>query len=293
MGTSGGEAGTSGGRRRLAAVLAAGFLLTLIVVTIGNAESTISDFAAAGVNETAAHIWIWQVSSVLAWLSVTPLIWWCVARVRPQRLGWPLTVLVAVLGLPAASAWHIAVMIGLRHAAYAATGEHYTFAGSIAAPYLYEFRKDVATYLQFTGLAVLAHWLLGRVDPPARARAPLPAAATAQLTFSVIDGAKRYLLPIDTIEHICAAGNYVEVHAGGRVLMHRATLTGIESELVSAFVRIHRSRLVRRAAIRSVRTDRSGDFSVELESGTLLSGSRRYRDQLLPGQPPEGIQTAL
>ena len=279
-GTNGGWAGMSGGRRQMAAALLTGFLLILVVVTIGNAESTISDLAAAGVRETRAHVWIWELSSVFAWLSVAPLIWWCVAKVRPPRVGWPVVALIALLGLPIASAWHVASMVGLRHLAYGAMGEGYHFAGSIAHPYLYEFRKDAATYLQFTGLAALSQWLLARVDPLPRAE-PNPAAlSTAQPTLIIVDGATRHLLSVDTIDHIRAAGNYVEVHAAGRALLHRATLTGVEIEIGDAFVRIHRSRLVRRDAIRSVHTDRSGDFSVSLVDGTILAGSRRYRDQL-------------
>jgi DNA-binding LytR/AlgR family response regulator len=275
----------SGGRRKLAVALLAGFLLILVVVTIGNAESTISDLAAAGVRETRAHVWIWELSSVFAWLSVMPLIWWSVGKVRPPLVGWPAVALIALLGLPMASAWHVASMVALRHLAYGTMGEGYHFAGSIAYPYLYEFRKDVATYLQFTGLAALSQWVLASVDKLPRAE-PNPAALSVeQPTLTIVDGATRHLLSVDTIDHIRAAGNYVEVHAAGRALLHRATLTGVETEMGDAFVRIHRSRLVRREAIRSVHTDRSGDFSVGLVDGTMLAGSRRYRDQLTRLQP--------
>lgn len=278
--TSGGQSGTSSGRRKLVAVLLTGFLLILAVVTDSNAVSTISDLAAAGVPETGAHVWIWEISSALAWLSITPLIWLCVEHVRPPRLRWPVVALVALLGLPIASAWHVAFMIALRHLAYVAIGEKYHFAGSIADPYLYEFRKDAATYLQFIGLGVLTQWLLSRSNAPALADRVRPTPAFERTTFTVVDGAKRHFLPVDTIEHIRAAGNYVEVHTDGRVLLHRATLAGVGAELGNDFVRIHRSRLVRRATIRGVHTDRSGDFSVELGSGVILGGSRRYRNML-------------
>jgi len=54
-------------------------------------------------------------------------------------------------------------------------------------------------------------------------------------------------------------------------------LSAVEAELGDAFLRIHRGRLVRRAAIRRIETDKSGDFTVELASGASLRGSRRYR----------------
>ncbi|KQM88794.1 hypothetical protein ASE67_03510 [Sphingomonas sp. Leaf23] len=270
----------SGGQRKLAAVLLAGFLFIWGVVTIGNAESTISDLAAAGVRETRTHVWIWELSSVVAWLSIMPLIWWCVARVRPPRMGWSVVAFIFLLGLPVASAWHVALMIVLRHLAYGAMGEGYHFVGSIAHPYLYELRKDAATYLQFTGLAALAQWLLAHGDLLPKSESNPTATPLDRPTLTIVDGTTRHLLPIGTIDHICAAGNYVEIHMEGRVLLHRATLTGVETELGDAFARIHRSRLVRRDAIRSVQTDRSGDFAVSLVDGTVLSGSRRYRDQL-------------
>ncbi|WP_448663847.1 LytTR family DNA-binding domain-containing protein [Sphingomonas sp. CJ20] len=273
----------SGGQRRLAVILAAGFLLILATVTIGNAESMISDFAAAGLHETRVHIWTWELTSVAGWLAVAPLLWWSAARFRPPRTDWRIALAIALAGLPLASVLHVAAMIGLRHVAYAAMGEHYTFAGSLADPYFYEFRKDAATYLQFLGTAAVAQWLLERARTPS-AEDIAPSLPHAPAMFTVIDGSKRFLVPVDTIEHVSAAGNYVELHADGRTLTHRATLSGVEKELGKTFVRIHRSRLVQRAAIRSIETDRSGDFLVKLDSGLSLSGSRRYRD-LVVGQP--------
>lgn len=268
----------NGSQRRLALVLGAGFLLILATVTIGNAESMISDFAAAGLQETRAHIWTWELTSVAAWLAVAPLLWWGAARFRPPRTDWRIALAIALAGLPLASALHVAAMIGLRHLVYAAMGEQYSFAGSLADPYFYEFRKDAATYLQFLGAAAVAQWLLERARTPDAQDGAPPPQHHAPAMLTVIDGPKRFLVPVDTIEHVSAAGNYVELHAEGRTLTHRATLSGVEKALGEGFVRIHRSRLVRRAAIRSIETDRSGDFLVQLNSGHSLSGSRRYRD---------------
>ena len=112
-------------------------------------------------------------------------------------------------------------------------------------------------------------------------RAPRPAATSGPATLAVGDGAVTHHLPVGEIEHVAAAANYVEIAWRGQTLLHRATLTAIESELASAgFVRIHRSRLVRRHAVRRVVTLKSGDFDVEMESGAVLRGSRRYRPGL-------------
>ena len=141
-GTNGGDTGASGGaRRRLALAMVAGFALILTVITIANAESLISDFRAAGVRETEAHVWIWELTSIAAWLSLTPAIWWAVARIRPPRWSWALTAALFIGGLFVASAWHIGVMIVLRSLIYAAEGAHYHFEGGIANPYAYEIGR--------------------------------------------------------------------------------------------------------------------------------------------------------
>jgi len=244
-------------------------------VTVANAESMIADFAVAGVPETAWHIWLWELSSVAAWITVLPAIWWAVARLRPPRLRWSTALLVLVALSVPASLWHIAVMVGLRKLAYAAEGLPYAFFHRARSELLYEYRKDLVTFVQFASSCWVAIWLLARL--------PDDDAAPAPRLLEVSDGAVTHRVPIDEIEHIAAAGNYVEIAWGQnslRTLLHRATLESLGRDLGGDFVRIHRSRLVRHAAIRRIETDRSGDFTVELKSGALLRGSRRYREAL-------------
>src|SRR3546814_20541863 len=96
--------------------------------------------------------------------------------------------------------------------------------------------------------------------------------------LAVGDGSVTHHLPVDEIEHVAAAGYYVEIAWKGQRLLHRTTLSAIEAELAGAgFARIHRSRLARKAAIRRVVTQKSGDFDVEMDSGEALRGRRRYR----------------
>jgi DNA-binding LytR/AlgR family response regulator len=276
--TSGCEAGTNGAQLRLALVMAAIFLLVLVLITIGNAESMMSDFAAASVPVSPWQIWTWEVTSIIAWLSVTPLIWWAVARLRPPRLSWPTIAILLVMGAVLASAWHIGLMIGLRQIVYAIAGERYHFAGAIRNPYLYEFRKDIPTYVEFVALAALCQWLLARVGD----HLPMPELPKGRF-LAVGDGAVTHQVPIDDILLVTAAGNYVEIELGGRTLLHRATLAGIEAELGGRFVRIHRSRLVNRDAIRRIETNQSGDFELVLADGRSVKGSRRYRGEVEEG----------
>ena len=268
-GTSGGWRGMNGAQRRLALLLGAGFLVILGVIMMANATSTISDFAAAHVPVTIAHVWLWEASSVFAWLTIIPVIWWLVARLRRSSLSyWGIALIVVAATVPA-SLWHIGLMVAIRVPVYAAGGEHYEFMRGISNPLLYEYRKDVGTFLQFASIALVAQWLIARAATPP---------VEAPKTLAVSDGAVTHHVPLDEIERVSAAGNYVEIGWGPRTLLHRATLSAVESELGAAFARVHRSHLVRRAAIRRIETDRSGDFTVELAGGTEIRGSRRYRD---------------
>jgi hypothetical protein len=167
MGTNGGGNGMNGAQRRLLLILGAGFVLTLAAVMLANVESTMSDFADAGIRETRAHVWIWQATSVLAWFTTAPAIWWLIAHVRPPRFSWPAVAALIILASVPLSLWHIGVMVGLRKLSYALAGSHYLFFDKVSNPLLYEYRKDLASYFQFAGFAAIAHWLFARAAIPA------------------------------------------------------------------------------------------------------------------------------
>ena len=78
------------------------------------------------------------------------------------------------------------------------------------------------------------------------------------------------------IDWVQAAGNYVELRAAGRTVVHRSSISAAERDLAAhGFVRIHRSTLVRRDRIARVRpTD------VILHDGTSLPVGKRFRAQL-------------
>jgi hypothetical protein len=78
------------------------------------------------------------------------------------------------------------------------------------------------------------------------------------------------------IEWVRAAGNYVELRASGRTIVHRSSISAAERDLSGhGFVRIHRSTLVRRDRIARVRP-----ADVVLADGTHLKVGKRYRASL-------------
>jgi hypothetical protein len=78
------------------------------------------------------------------------------------------------------------------------------------------------------------------------------------------------------IDWVQAAGNYVELRASGRTIVHRSSISAAERDLAGhGFVRIHRSTLVRRDRIARVRPQ-----DVVLVDGTQLKIGKRYRADL-------------
>jgi hypothetical protein len=79
------------------------------------------------------------------------------------------------------------------------------------------------------------------------------------------------------IEWVRAAGNYIELRASGRTIVHRSSIAAAERDLAQhGFVRIHRSTIVRRDRIARVRPE-----DVVLTDGTHLKVGKRYRSALL------------
>jgi hypothetical protein len=271
-GTNGGEGVTTGEafRRRRLLWLALGLAGFLTIQSIANVESTLEDMAKLGVIESRAHVWTWQLTSLVVWLALMPVIGWLVARLRPPRFSWPVAVLLHALATIPVSLVHVLVMVGLRMLVYAAGGERYDF-GSWPMTLRYEYRKDAATYLLAALFLAYAQWLLARLAPTVSPESDV---------LLVADGSVTHRVPVEAIESASAAGNYVEIVWSGRTLLHRSTLAALTERLGPGFVRIHRGRIVRRAAVRSVETDKSGDFTITLESGATLRGSRRYRGGL-------------
>lgn len=273
-GTSGGEALTSGARlrRQRAGWLLAAFLLFVTVQSIANVESTLEDLAKVGIAEPRWHVWTWQLSSLATWIALMVPLWWLVARVRPPRMALPAATLIHAAATVPVSLAHVLIMVGLRKLAYLLAGETYVF-GDWPMALLYEYRKDVATYLMIVAFLVYAQWLLARPTPDA-------GADEGARVLLVPDGSVTHRLPVEAIDWAVSAGNYVEIGWSSRTILHRSTLTALAEQLGPGFVRIHRGRLVRRDAVRSIETDKSGDFTITLASGASLRGSRRYRSAL-------------
>jgi two-component system LytT family response regulator len=94
-------------------------------------------------------------------------------------------------------------------------------------------------------------------------------------------GGRVVILRPGEIDWVSAAGVYVELHAGKKVYIHRASIGEIEARLAPGrFVRIHRSTLVNLDRVKELLPETHGDYRVVLADGIALKFSRGYRQKL-------------
>lgn len=270
-GTDGGWMRTSGGRYRLGLAVTAG--VAFMIATV-NAVDTLHD---AGEGLESWGPWVSEYTSIAYWIAILPLLWRVAIPLRPPRCGWSTVILGYFAITILVSAAHLATLAALRPPLYDLVNSHY--AQNWSWPQIaYEYRKDVLVTLMFIGVGVgFQQW-----SHAANASAVPTPARTPVYRFEVRDGARTQWFAPSEIEWIEAAGNYVTVHSERGQVLHRATLSAVEAELARhGFVRIHRSRMVRRDAVTEVATTASGDFVATLAGGLKIAGSRRFRSGLV------------
>lgn len=129
---------------------------------------------------------------------------------------------------------------------------------------------SVPAMLAYAAIVAIGH----RIAPPPETPAP-PSSITIR------DRARVVVVPFDEIQWIEAEDNYVLVHTATRSYTAREKIGEIEKLIDGAgFLRVHRSAIVRRAAVQEVRPLTHGDFELVLAGGAVVRGSRSRRKAL-------------
>lgn len=111
-------------------------------------------------------------------------------------------------------------------------------------------------------------------------RSPSPPPPTLPDHLEVRDGVRTSFLPLTSIDHVDAAGHYLCIHTGPAVHLLRMPMAELAERLGPAFVRVHRSALVRIDRVAEIIDRRNGDGDVKLSTGATLPVSRSYREEL-------------
>jgi DNA-binding LytR/AlgR family response regulator len=200
----------------------------------------------------------------------------------------PIWALATPVILASAERRRVAGRAALRNAAHhAVTGTLFVIAANALVhlpvlveggePYLRRLALAVGT---FYGPAMLAYAVLIAIGHAISAQ-PQPALESPARSLTLRDRAKVSIVPCADIRWVQAEDNYVLVHTGARTFTARQRIGDIEKELGDAgFLRIHRSILVRKTAVKEVRAKGHGDYEVVLDCGARLPGSRSRRASL-------------
>ena len=130
---------------------------------------------------------------------------------------------------------------------------------------------SIAQQQQLAQGAAMRDYLRDRAAFDAGQRAP----ALAQLVIRSIGVTER--VDVADVLWIGTAANYVEVHLATRVVLHRATITAMAARLpADQFMRLHRTAMVRRSAVRSLQVRPDGSHAALLSNGDSVRVSESH-----------------
>jgi hypothetical protein len=152
----------------------------------------------------------------------------------------------------------------------------------IAISLLANLRGDIFIYGAMVGAYYLHAFMTAHQQAPAVPARPI-ADADYLTRIPLKDDGRVGFIEVDDIESIEADGDYVRIcFAGGRASrLVRQSLSSLEKQLdPRQFVRVHRSSIVRLAAIQALEPMFHGEFVAIMESGARVKVSRTYRAAL-------------
>lgn len=99
--------------------------------------------------------------------------------------------------------------------------------------------------------------------------------------LAIKDSGEVTRVPVNRIEWVDAAGDYMCIHAAGETHILRRTMKELEQELnPSRFQRVHRSAIVNIDQVEKLCTRQNGEYHLVLKNGQNLKVSRSYKDRI-------------
>ena len=253
-----------------------------IISVLVNATSVVMEYQRRGDPLATWQPFVWESSSQVIGLLLIPVIIYLDRRwpLRPGclRLHLAYHLLFSMLVCVA----HVVGMVALRHAAYTLADSNYDF-GNWAVELIYEYRKDFLGYFSVLLIINLYRYVVsqmrGEATVIAEGEDAPPQTCPERLLVKKLG--KEFIVKVQDIDWIEAAGNYMNLHIDNRIYPLRETMAGLEQLLnAKQFARVHRSIIVNLDRIREIQALDSGDYKITLNSGIELNFSRRYRERL-------------
>ena len=259
--------------------------LFFLVHGLANAAVVAADFHRSGLVFPAWEPLMLEGTSMLAMALLLPLVL-AFDRRFPLRFSSLRRALPAhLLATLAFSLAHVLGMTAMRHAAYSAAGLPYEldpWHNTLA----YEYLKDSRAYAGMLATVYLYRFMLLRLQGEASLLvAPdegVPAESIERPQRLLVKKlGKEFLINIDDVEWMEAAGNYVNLHIAKRAYPLRETMANLALRIdPERFVRVHRSFMVNLDHIVEIEPLDAGDARIRLKDGTRIPFSRRCRSAL-------------
>jgi len=253
----------------------------LLINSVILATSVIMEANRSG--EPGFQLWepfVWEFSSAIATVVLIP---GCVWLLKKHLFDWAKVKVFFVIYLFSSvvfSLAHVVIMVSIRKLVYWSQTLDYNF-GNIGVEFLYEFRKDLWSFifiLMFIkGYGFIVSRLQGEANPIAVGEEESITQRFDRLLVKKLG--KEFIVKVEDIEWLESSGNYVNLHIKERIYPIRSTLTQLISQIEEqGFCRIHRSHAINLNNIESITPLSSGDSEVKLDNGKVLNLSRRYKD---------------
>lgn len=262
------------------------FMTLFVYLFLNNTVNALSIWTESNRDGTAGfQFWepfVWEYTSAISVFLLLPLLAFLFERYRLSFCQIKRQLAIHFLGSVAFSLGHVLLMVVFREGIYWFAGGDYQF-GPWLSELFYEYRKDAWGYVTWLILFNAYFIMLARLKGEASAISVASVTESEQENtpehFLVKKLDREFLVKVSTIDWLESAGNYVNLHADGRIYPLRSTLTELCKRLETVgFSRIHRSFGVNHQVIESISYLPSGDGEITLKTGKVLSLSRRYKD---------------
>ena len=249
------------------------FCYVILEATV-RATSLIMEYNGRGDPLEAWKPFVWEYSSTWVAFSLVPFIMAFDERYPISTNSWPKRLAMHIPLSMVFSFIHITGMVAVRKLVFLSVNDVYVFT-DLNYTIIYEYRKDILTYTSII-VIIYAYREILRLR---NGEAQIEQSEEERIMVSK-SGVFKFVEPIK-VDWVEAAGNYVELHVGDETYMLRATMKDIEKRLgATDFARVHRSTIIRRDFLESVKPATNGDKTLFLKDGTELRLSRRYNDNL-------------
>lgn len=253
------------------------FLIAFCYVSIEatvRATSLIMEYNGRGDALAAWKPFVWEFSSTWVAFSLVPIILMFDERYPISGKNWLMRLTAHIPLSMVFSFVHIIGFVALRKLVFVSVDDVYVFT-DLDYTIIYEYRKDIMAYTSIM-VVIYAYREILRLR---NGEAQIEKSDEERIMVSK-SGVFKFV-DSKAVDWVEAAGNYIELHVGAETYMLRATMKEIENRLGTIdFARVHRSTIVNRDQIASIKPAMNGDKILFLKNGEELRLSRRYSENL-------------